>query len=343
MEQTDGPMLVIGIGRGTSRSISLIHENRGENLDTLYISTDRKAVEYTKARTKALIGKRLCGGFGADGLNDLGERAAEDAKRDIEPYLQGYKMIVVVSTIGKGTGSGATPVISSLAESTGAFVMNFLILPSATLESMQRTVANHTRHTMINRGFNVVAIDQDRFRQINGDQPFATTLARLDALLSGVLMSLNDLLFGDAERGVTTSDLKSLFKEGKEGSLFIGGGDPSKPSDAAAEFLSCGLLGRDPKTAKGILLNLVKPGKLNSNSTKPLIDEIFNRLGKGKTAFIGTMSEPDRIGSVDMIGIITGMDDGSVSLSKLCSKEKARPSPDKRPPSSGRWDIPMIR
>jgi cell division GTPase FtsZ len=168
-------------------------------------------------------------------------------------------------------------------------------------------------------------------------------LARLDALLSGVLMSLHDLLFGDAERGVTTSDLKSLFKEGKEGSLFIGGGDPSKPCDAASEFLSCGLLGRDPKTAKGILLNLVKPGELNSSSTKPLIDEIFNRLGKGKTAFIGTMSEPDRIGSVDMIGIITGMDDGSVSLSKLCAKEKAPTSPSKRQPSTGRWDIPMIR
>ncbi|MGA1822780.1 MAG: hypothetical protein ACMUIG_09650 [Thermoplasmatota archaeon] len=338
-------MLVAGIGRGSSRIINLLHENQSDLVDTLYISTDEKAVNYTRAGTKILIGRRLCGGFGAEGLTDLGERAADDAKRDIEPYLQGYKMILIVSTLGKGTGSGATPVISSLAESSGAFVMNFLILPSATLESLHRTVGNHTRHQMIKRGFNVVTIDQDRFREINGEQAFSMTLANLDALLSGVIMSLVDVIFGRAERGITISDLKSLFKEGKEGSLHIGGGNLRFPRDAACEFISCGLLRSDPRTGKGILLNLVTPAEARRESTKPLIDEIFTQLGGGnRSVFIGTLRERDRRENVDLIGIITGMDDGSVDIASLCKNESgSRPKAPSARIQQDRWDIPMIR
>ena len=82
-------VLVIGVGSGTNRVLKLIHDSSGPNVDTLFITTDEEDILQTKADTKFLIGRRLCGGKGAKGLLELGERAAEDARRDLEPYMEG--------------------------------------------------------------------------------------------------------------------------------------------------------------------------------------------------------------------------------------------------------------
>jgi cell division protein FtsZ len=338
-------VLVVGIGSGTKRLLKLVHETSGSTIDTLFITTDEEDIRQTMADTKFLIGRRLCGGKGAMGLTELGERAAEDARRDLEPFMEGYNLILQVGTLGKGTASGAAHVIATIGESFGSTVINFLLLPSATLESMPRTIANHAKNNMIKRGFKVVSIDQDRFQEINGQQPFSRTLAALDALMSWIIVSMADTIYGNSRRSLTISDLRSVFKEGNEGSLFVGGSFMGDPRSAAEEFMSCGLLKRDPTTGRGFILNLVKPLGLQENETKPFIDEVLDLAhAKDKTVFIGALEDPRRKDIVDMIGIITGMDDGSVKIPNGVPGHM--PSPAKHIPhqtSIDRWDIPMIR
>jgi cell division protein FtsZ len=337
-------VLVIGTGSGTKRLLRLVHETSDRNVDTLFITTDEEDIPETKADTKFLIGRRLCGGKGAMGLIELGERAAEDAKRDIEPFLKGYNLILQIGTLGKGTASGAAHVIATIGEGLGATVINFLILPSATLESMPRTIANHAKNNMIKRGFKVVSIDQDRFQEINGQQPFSRTLAALDALISWIVVSLADTIYGHSKRSLTISDLRSVFKEGNEGSIFVGGSFMGDPRSAAEEFMSCGLLKRDPATGKGFLLNLVEPKGLNDKITKPFIDEVIGLVhAEDKTVFIGALEDPKRTDIVDMIGIITGMDDGSVKIPSGIPGHAPIPKHSPQQTTIDRWEIPMIR
>ncbi|MBN1540310.1 MAG: hypothetical protein JW939_09220, partial [Candidatus Thermoplasmatota archaeon] len=102
---------------------------------------------------------------------------------------------------------------------------------------------------------------------------------------------------------------------------------------------------RDPSTGKGFLLNLVKPIGLGDNSTKPFVDEVLTLTNAmDKTVFIGTLEDPKRTDIVDMIGIITGMEDGSA---RPPGKAKGHvPAPDRHlphPVSADRWDIPIFR
>ncbi len=337
-------VLVIGVGSGTSRVLKLIHDSSGPNVDTLFITTDEEDIPQTKADTKFLIGRRLCGGKGAKGLLELGERAAEDARRDLEPYMEGYNLILQIGTLGKGTASGAAHVVATIGEGLGSTVINFLILPSATLESMPRTIANHAKNKMIKRGFKVVSIDQDRFQEINGQQPFSRTLAALDALISWIVVSMADTIYGHSKRSLTISDLRSVFKEGNEGSIFVGGSFMGDPRSAAEEFMACGLLKRDPTTGKGFLLNLVKPKGLQDNVTKPFIDEVIGLVhAEEKTVFIGTLEDPKRSDIVDMIGIITGMDDGSVKMPVGIPGHAPESKHAPQQLSIDRWEIPMVR
>ncbi|OYT44843.1 MAG: hypothetical protein DRN37_11020 [Thermoplasmata archaeon] len=337
-----GKVLVIGVGSGAKRIMRMVHEGSTNVVDTLYITTDEADLEGTRADTKFLIGRRLCGGKGAMGLTELGEKSAEDARRDLEPYMKDYPLVVQIATLGKGTASGASHVIASTAEGLGALVINFLIIPSSTLESMPRTIANHAKNRMLRRNFNVLTIDQDRFQEINGSQPFSRTMEALDALLSWTVISLSNVIYGNSQRSLTVSDLRSVFKEGNEGTIFVGGSYLADPETAVDEFVSCGLLKRDPKTGKGFILNLVTPRGTRENTTQPFIDALFHRIGSNKTVFIGNLEEPDRTNMVDLIGIVTGMDDGKIELADLraeAGKGPARP----HVPAPDRWEIPMIR
>ncbi|MFO8051587.1 MAG: hypothetical protein R6V01_07815 [Thermoplasmatota archaeon] len=336
-----GKVLVVCVGGGTSRLMKLIHQTSGTNIDTLFVTTKESDIERTRSDTKFLIGRRLCGGKGAMGLTELGEKSAEDARRDLEPFMEGYNLVINIASLGKGTASGAAHVLASIAEGLGAFVMNFLVLPSATLESMPRTIANHAKNRMVKRGFNVVSIDQDRFQEINGSQPISRTLAALDALLSWIVVSMAETLYGRSKRSITLSDLRSVFKEGNEGSIFVGGSMTDDPRAAAVEFASCGLMKRDPKTGKGYFLNLVKPSGLNDKATRPFVEEVLGLMqAQDKTVFIGTIEDPRRTDIVDLIGIVTGMDDGSVHIPTGKGPHQNKTTIHH---PADRWDIPMIR
>ncbi len=341
-----GKVLVVGVGSGAKRIMELVHNGSEDHVDTLYITTNEADLKATRADTKFLIGRRLCGGKGAMGLTELGEKSAEDAKRDLEPFLEGYPLIVQLATLGKGTASGASHVVASTGEGLGALVINFLLIPSSTLESMQRSVANHAKNRMVRRNFNVITIDQDRFQEINGNQPLSRTMEALDALLSWIVLSMSNVIYGNSQRSLSISDLRSVFREGNEGTIFVGGSYIADPEQAADEFISCGLLKRDPKTGRGYLLNLVTPRGSNDHMTQPFIDALMERVdGSNKTVFIGNLEDPQRTNIVDLIGIITGMEDGVVDLKDLQkgSIPKLPGSAAVHMPSADRWDIPMIR
>jgi cell division protein FtsZ len=323
--------------------ISILHDHRSSLMETMYISTDRSSVERTRARTKVLIGMRLFGGKGANGYPELGEKAADDAKRDIEPHLAGYGLIVILGTLGKGTGSGALPVIASLAESTGAFVLNICTIPSAVLESLPRTVANHTRNGMVRRGFNIVSVDQDRFLEIYGNQPIHATLASLDALIAGVVTSLSEAIYGNPEKGITVSDLRTLFKEGKEGTLLVGDYDLNDPASAATTFLSTILMKGDVRASKGLLLQMMVPDGAPNGSMRSLLDAIFEKLGeRSRTVFISSMRNHESEDRVDLFGIATGIDDTKAQIQKALNNNKDLPKNGRESSMTNRWDVPMV-
>jgi len=341
-ERRTKKVLVLGIGRGTGRMISILHDQRPRLIDTMFVSSDRSSVEKARACTKVLIGNRLFGGRGASGYPELGEKAAEDAKRDIEPYINGYGLIIIFSTLGKGTGSGALPVIASLAESTGAFVVNVCMIPSAVLESLPRTVANHTRNTMLRRNFNMITVDQDRFLEVHRSSSIQMTLTMLDALMASVVSGMAESLYGNPERGITISDLRTLFKEGREGTILFGDFNLDDPATAASSFLSGCLMKGDVRASKGLLLELMVPEGAPNNSMRSLLDAIFSRLGeRDRTVFISSMRNNNSVDQIELFGIATGMDDGRVTLEKAM-RDGQSPRPDREGGLTSRWDVPMV-
>src|SRR6202047_2783957 len=122
---------VIGVGGGGGNAVNRMIESHLEGVEFVVANTDLQALEGAKAPVKIQLGGKLTNGLGAGANPDVGRKAAlEDADKVIEA-LEGADMVFVTAGLGGGTGTGAAPVIASLASEMGALTVAVVTRPFA--------------------------------------------------------------------------------------------------------------------------------------------------------------------------------------------------------------------
>src|SRR3989344_5813596 len=120
---------VFGVGGMGCNAVTWLF-NKGINGATIYAAnTDALHLSVTKADDKILIGKELTRGLGCGGVPNRGREAAKEALVEIKKSASGADMVFVISGMGGGTGTGATPVIAQIAKESGAVVIGVLTMP----------------------------------------------------------------------------------------------------------------------------------------------------------------------------------------------------------------------
>ena len=122
---------VIGVGGGGGNAVNRMIEAHVEGVEFIVANTDAQALRSSKAPVKLQLGMKLTSGLGAGANPDVGRRAAiEDSEKIIEA-LEGADMVFVTAGLGGGTGTGAAPVIASLASEMGALTVAVVTRPFA--------------------------------------------------------------------------------------------------------------------------------------------------------------------------------------------------------------------
>ncbi|MCZ6753598.1 MAG: cell division protein FtsZ, partial [Acidobacteria bacterium] len=129
---------VIGVGGGGSNAVNRMIDAHLEGVEFLVANTDLQALKLSQAPVKIQIGAKLTKGLGAGADPELGRKAAlEDTDKLIE-MLEGADMVFVTAGLGGGTGTGATPIVASLANELGALTVAVVTTPFA-FEGKRRT------------------------------------------------------------------------------------------------------------------------------------------------------------------------------------------------------------
>src|SRR5690625_7793116 len=101
---------VIGVGGGGNNAVNRMIEHGGEGVEFIAVNTDAQALNLSKAEVKIQIGGKLTRGLGAGANPEVGKKAAEESKEQLEEALDGADMIFVTAGMGGGTGTGAAPI-----------------------------------------------------------------------------------------------------------------------------------------------------------------------------------------------------------------------------------------
>ena len=249
---------VVGIGGGGVNAVNRMIEEGLKGVEFIAINTDAQALLMSDADVKLDVGRELTRGLGAGANPDVGCKAAEDHREEIEEVLKGADMVFVTAGEGGGTGTGGAPVVANLARSLGALTIGVVTRPFG-FEGKRRIVqAEAGIEKLRSEVDTLIVIPNDRLLSISDRH-----VSVLDAfkaadqvLLSGV-QGITDLITTPGLINLDFADVKSVMSGA--GSALMGTGS-SRGDDravAAAEMaISSPLLEASIDGAHGVLLSI---------------------------------------------------------------------------------------
>ena len=276
---------VFGVGGGGGNTISRMREIGIKGGEFIAVNTDAQDLLYTNADHKILIGKELTLGLGAGSNPKVGEEAAHEQEQDIRKKMANCDMVFVTCGLGGGTGSGAAPVIASLAKKQGALTIGIVTLPF-TIEGKKRIEnAEYGLERLESFVDTLIVIPNDKLLEIAPELVTKTGLVNLD--------------FADV-RAVMTNGGVSLIGMGESDSA-------NRAMEAVEKAISNPLLDVDISNATGALINIIGGNDMSLDEARAIIATVGDKLSGEAKMIWGAQISPDMEKSIRVMIIITGV------------------------------------
>jgi cell division protein FtsZ len=249
---------VVGIGGGGVNAVNRMIEEGLRGVEFIAINTDAQALLMSDADVKLDVGRELTRGLGAGANPDVGCRAAEDHREEIEEVMKGADMVFVTAGEGGGTGTGGAPVVASIARSLGALTIGVVTRPFG-FEGKRRAVQAEVGIERLRAEVDtLIVIPNDRLLSIS-DRHVSVLDAFKQAdqvLLSGV-QGITDLITTPGLINLDFADVKSVMSGAGSALMGIGSSRGDDRAVAAAEMaISSPLLEASIDGAHGVLLSI---------------------------------------------------------------------------------------
>jgi cell division protein FtsZ len=256
---------VIGVGGGGSNAVARMMGEGLEGVEFYVMNTDLQALQSSAAPHKLQLGAKLTSGLGAGADPAIGKQAAlEDTERIIE-CLQGADMVFVTAGLGGGTGTGAAPVVASLAKELGALTVAVVTKPFSFEGPRRRQQAERGLMELAATVDTVIAIPNDRLlKLLPRGTSFMEAFKTADDVLRQAVQGISDIIVTPGLINRDFSDIRSIM--GGMGFAMMGTALASGPDaalEAARQAITCPLLeegGIDG--ARGLLINITGSSKL---------------------------------------------------------------------------------
>jgi len=258
-EQLGARIKVIGVGGGGGNAVNRMIQAGIKGIEFMVANTDVQAMRTSLAPVKLQIGGKLTKGLGAGSNPDIGRQAAlEDSEKIIEA-LQGADMVFITSGLGGGTGTGAVPIVASLASELGALVVAVVTKPFGFEGKKRREQAEQGLRELQESVDTVICIPNEKLlNSVDKSMPLAAAFLFADDVLRQAVQGISDLITIPGEINLDFADVKTIMSG--MGMALMGTGVASGPNraiEAAQRAISSPLL-EDATIdgARGILINI---------------------------------------------------------------------------------------
>jgi len=249
---------VIGVGGGGNNAVNRMIEHGVQGVEFIAVNTDAQALNLSKAEVKMQIGAKLTRGLGAGANPDVGKKAAEESKEQLEAALSGADMVFVTAGMGGGTGTGAAPVIAQIARDLGALTVGVVTRPF-TFEGKKRSgQASGGIGAMKDAVDTLIVIPNDRLLEIvDKSTPMLEAFREADNVLRQGVQGISDLIAVPGLINLDFADVKTIMSN--KGSALMGIGvsaGENRAAEAAKKAISSPLLETSIDGAQGVLMNI---------------------------------------------------------------------------------------
>ena len=321
---------VIGVGGGGNNAVNRMIEHGVQGVEFIAVNTDAQALNLSKAEIKMQIGGKLTRGLGAGANPDVGKKAAEESKEQIEEALKGADMVFVTAGMGGGTGTGAAPVIAQIAKDIGALTVGVVTRPF-TFEGRKRSTHAASGISALKEAVDtLIVIPNDRLLEIvDKSTPMLEAFREADNVLRQGVQGISDLIATPGLINLDFADVKTIMVN--KGSALMGIGVASgenRAAEAAKKAISSPLLETSIDGAQGVLMNITGGSNLSLYEVQEAADIVASASDQDVNMIFGSVINENLKDEIVVTVIATGFNQDTMPVSS------ARPSLNNMKPSS---------
>lgn len=249
---------VIGVGGAGGNAVNSMIQYGMLGVEFLAMNTDARALEGNKATQKILLGQKLTGGFGAGSDPDVGRRAAEESKDEIAAAIKGARMVFITAGMGGGTGTGAAPIVASIAKDMGILTVAIVTKPFPFEGKRKQEIAELGIAQLRENVDSIIIIPNERLKLISEER---ITLVNAFDIANNVLrqavQSVSDLINVTSIVNLDFNDVEAIMRDSGYAHMGVGrAGGRDKAELAAEAAISSPLLETTINGATGVIINV---------------------------------------------------------------------------------------
>jgi cell division protein FtsZ len=302
---------VIGVGGGGGNAVNHMIDARIEGIDFLVANTDAQALKRSFAPVKLQIGSRLTKGLGAGANPETGRDAALEDTDKILEALEGADMVFVTVGMGGGTGTGAAPIIASLAAELGALTVAVVTKPFPFEGRRRMHQAELGLQELRSVVDTLITIPNERLKQtVDRNMTLADSFRMADDVLRQAVQGISDLITVPGFINVDFADVKSIMKG--MGIALMGTGyalGDNRAQEATQRAISSPLLEEATiEGAKGVLVNITGGADLTLFEVDEAMHIIHDAADPDANIIFGTVTDEKLQNEMKITVIATGFE-----------------------------------
>jgi len=310
-ELSPAKIKVIGVGGGGCNAVNRMIRAKLEGVEFITANTDLQALKLSQAPVKLQLGAKLTKGLGAGANPEVGRKAAlEDTDKIIEA-LEGSDMIFITSGLGGGTGSGAAPVVASLASELGALTVAVVTKPFAFEGKRRMLQAEQALQDLIGAVDTVIVIPNERLMEtVERGTSFFDAFRIADDILRQAVQGISDLIIVPGLINLDFADVKTVMSG--MGMALMGTGTATgenRAVEAAKRAISSRLLEDGSiQGARGVLINITGGHDLGLHEVSEASSIIHDAADTDANIIFGAVLDERMKDEVKITVIATGFD-----------------------------------
>jgi len=327
---------VVGVGGSGKNAVNHMINSKIKGIEFIVMNTDAQDLHHSLAPKKIHIGKNLTHGRGAGGDPEVGRKAAEETKEEIQGAIQGADMVFIACGLGGGTGSFGSSVVASVAKEQGALTIGVVTKPFSFEGNYRARVATQGLNELSRQVDALIIIPNDRVMNMSEkEMTFKSAFTMCDEVLRQAVQGISDLITTPGIINVDFADVRSILAN--SGSALLGIGSASgenRAKEAALMAINSPLLETSMAGAKGVLFTIAGNDDLLMHEINEIAKVITDSIDpEAKVIFGAIRDEKLKKNEIKVTVIASGFSEVPPEKKSLFSgdtKEKVLPREEKR-------------
>ncbi|MAG12856.1 cell division protein FtsZ [bacterium] len=291
--ETFARIYVVGVGGAGGNAINHMMHSRVRGVEFIAMNTDVQDLHKSLARKKINLGKNLTRGLGAGMNPEVGKKAAEETRTEIQDAIKGADMVFIAAGMGGGTGTGGSPTIARVARESGALTVGVVTKPFFFEGTQRMSLALSGLSELQNEVDALIIIPNDRLLQtVKKEVSARDAFGMSDEVLRQAVEGISDLITAPGVINVDFADIRAVMSEAGSALMGIGRASGEKRAEhAARQAINSPLLDVSVSGARGVLFAIAGGEDLGMHEIQEAAKIITESISDDAKVIFGAIND----------------------------------------------------